>query len=55
MLFHVLNGSPGEVRSLALPGHTFLVVAMDGNPLPRPCGFLAYGSVPQSASPPLSR
>jgi FtsP/CotA-like multicopper oxidase with cupredoxin domain len=36
VLFHVLNGSAGEIRSLALPGHTFLVVAMDGNPLPTP-------------------
>jgi len=36
VLFHVLNGSAGEIRSLALPGHTFLVIAMDGNPLPRP-------------------
>jgi FtsP/CotA-like multicopper oxidase with cupredoxin domain len=36
VLFHVLNGSAGEIRSLALPGHTFVVVAMDGNPLPKP-------------------
>ena len=36
VLFHVLNGSAGEIRSLALPGHTFLVMAMDGNPLPKP-------------------
>jgi len=36
VLFHVLNGSAGEIRSLALPGHTFSVVAMDGNPLPKP-------------------
>lgn len=36
VLFHVLNGSAGEIRSLALPGHTFTVVAMDGNVLPRP-------------------
>ncbi len=36
VLFHILNGSAGEIRSLALPGHTFLIVAMDGNPLPRP-------------------
>lgn len=36
VLFHVLNGSAGEIRSLALPGHTFLIVAMDGNPLPKP-------------------
>ena len=36
VLFHVLNGSAGEIRSLALPGHTFTILAMDGNPLPRP-------------------
>ena len=33
VLFHVLNGSATEIRSLALPGHTFTVVAMDGNAL----------------------
>jgi FtsP/CotA-like multicopper oxidase with cupredoxin domain len=36
VLFHVLNGSATETRSLALPGHTFKVVALDGNPVPRP-------------------
>jgi FtsP/CotA-like multicopper oxidase with cupredoxin domain len=36
VLFHVLNGSAGEIRSLALPGHTFSVIAIDGNPLPKP-------------------
>jgi FtsP/CotA-like multicopper oxidase with cupredoxin domain len=36
VLFHVLNGSAGEIRSLALPGHSFIVIAMDGNPLPKP-------------------
>jgi FtsP/CotA-like multicopper oxidase with cupredoxin domain len=36
VLFHVLNGSATEIRSLALPGHTFHVVAMDGNPVPNP-------------------
>lgn len=36
VLFHVLNGSAGEIRSLALPGHTFSIVAMDGNMLPKP-------------------
>jgi len=35
VLFHVLNGSATEIRSLALPGHTFRVVALDGNPVPR--------------------
>ena len=34
VLLHVLNGSAGETRSLALPGHTFRVIAMDGNPVP---------------------
>ena len=36
VLLHVLNGSAGENRSLALPGHTFTVVALDGNPVPNP-------------------
>lgn len=36
VLFHVLNGSATETRSLALPGHEFVVVAMDGNPIPKP-------------------
>lgn len=36
VLLHVLNGSATETRSLALPGHTFTVVAMDGNPVPNP-------------------
>jgi len=36
VLFHVLNGSATEIRSLALPGHSFNLIAMDGNPLPRP-------------------
>ena len=36
VLFHVLNGSAGEIRSLALPRHSFTIVAMDGNPLPKP-------------------
>jgi FtsP/CotA-like multicopper oxidase with cupredoxin domain len=36
VLFHILNGSATEIRSLALPGHTFSVVALDGNPIPKP-------------------
>jgi FtsP/CotA-like multicopper oxidase with cupredoxin domain len=36
VLLHVLNGSAGEIRSLALPGHVFQVVALDGNPLRSP-------------------
>lgn len=34
VLLHVLNASAGEIRSLALPGHSFKVVALDGNPVP---------------------
>jgi FtsP/CotA-like multicopper oxidase with cupredoxin domain len=34
VLFHVLNGSATEIRSLALPGHSFHVIALDGNPVP---------------------
>jgi FtsP/CotA-like multicopper oxidase with cupredoxin domain len=36
VLFHVLNGSATEIRSLALPGHSFKVITLDGNPVPRP-------------------
>jgi FtsP/CotA-like multicopper oxidase with cupredoxin domain len=36
VLFHILNGSATEIRSMALPGHTFKVVALDGNPVPVP-------------------
>ncbi len=36
ILFHVVNASAGELRSLALPGHSFQVVALDGNPVPTP-------------------
>ena len=36
VLFHVLNASATEIRSLALPGHVFRVVSLDGNPVPTP-------------------
>lgn len=36
VLFHILNGSATEIRSLVLPGHSFEVVALDGNPVPNP-------------------
>lgn len=36
VLLHVLNASATEIRSLALPGHRFKVVALDGNPVPSP-------------------
>ena len=34
ILFHILNASATEIRSLALPGHVFNVVALDGNSAP---------------------
>src|SRR6202166_3309541 len=34
VLFHVLNGSATEIRSLALPGHMFKVIELDGDPVP---------------------
>jgi len=36
VLFHFLNASATEVIQLALPGHQFQVVALDGNPVPHP-------------------
>jgi FtsP/CotA-like multicopper oxidase with cupredoxin domain len=34
LLFHFLNASATENIQLALPGHEFLVIALDGNPVP---------------------
>ncbi|MDQ2898220.1 MAG: multicopper oxidase domain-containing protein [Acidobacteriota bacterium] len=36
VLFHLLNASATENIQLALPGHQFQVVALDGNPVPLP-------------------
>ena len=36
ILLHVLNSSPTEVHWIALAGHALRVVALDGNPVPRP-------------------
>lgn len=36
VLFHILNASATENIQLALPGHQFQVVALDGNPVPQP-------------------
>jgi FtsP/CotA-like multicopper oxidase with cupredoxin domain len=36
VLFHFLNASAIENRHIALPGHKFNVVALDGNPVPTP-------------------
>lgn len=37
VLLRLLNASATENVVLALPGHTFNVIALDGNPVPRPC------------------
>jgi FtsP/CotA-like multicopper oxidase with cupredoxin domain len=36
VLFHVLNASASKIHGLALPGHGFNVVALDGNRVARP-------------------
>lgn len=36
VLFHILNASATLMHNLALPGHRFLVTALDGNPIPSP-------------------
>jgi FtsP/CotA-like multicopper oxidase with cupredoxin domain len=36
VLFHLLNASAIENRRIALPGHKFQVIALDGNPVPTP-------------------
>ena len=36
VMFHFLNASAIENRHLALPGHKFNVIALDGNPVPTP-------------------
>ena len=36
VMFHFLNASAIENRHLALPGHKFNVIALDGNPVPMP-------------------
>jgi FtsP/CotA-like multicopper oxidase with cupredoxin domain len=37
VMLHVLNSSPTEVHWVALAGHTFQVLALDGNAVPQPC------------------
>ncbi len=36
VLFHLLNASATETLTLSLPGHRFLVTALDGNAVPHP-------------------
>jgi FtsP/CotA-like multicopper oxidase with cupredoxin domain len=46
VLFHVLNASATETRRLALPGHTFEVVGLDGNPVPTPTRVTTLQAAP---------
>ena len=36
VMLHILNSSPTEIHWLALAGHSFRVMALDGNPVPQP-------------------
>lgn len=36
VLLHLLNASAIENRRIALPGHSFQIIALDGNPVPNP-------------------
>jgi FtsP/CotA-like multicopper oxidase with cupredoxin domain len=36
VLMHLLNASPAEIHRVALAGHKFQVIALDGNPVPAP-------------------
>ena len=36
VLLHIVNSSPSEVHWIAIAGHTFRVIALDGNPVPAP-------------------
>ncbi len=36
VLMHILNASPSEVHWIALAGHSFKVIALDGNDVPQP-------------------
>jgi FtsP/CotA-like multicopper oxidase with cupredoxin domain len=39
VLMHILNASGIEVRTIALPGHKFNVIALDGSPVPSPAAI----------------
>ena len=45
VLFHILNASATEAHWLALPGHSFEIIALDGYPVPTPAsvGLLRLG------------
>ncbi|HEX4347295.1 MAG TPA: multicopper oxidase family protein [Vicinamibacterales bacterium] len=46
VMFRILNASATSTHRLALPGHTFMVVALDGNPVPAPTSVEAIELAP---------
>jgi FtsP/CotA-like multicopper oxidase with cupredoxin domain len=36
VLIHLLNASAAQIHRIALPGHKFQIIALDGNPVPSP-------------------
>ncbi len=55
VLFHVLNASAIENRSVGLPSHQFQVLAMDGNKVPFTTIGRSARAIRVSASMPLSK
>ncbi len=49
LLSRIVNASATMTHWLALPGHTFTVVALDGNPVPVPAAVQALRLAPRSA------
>ena len=52
VLLHILNSSPSEAHWIAFSGHQFQVIALDGNPVPRPRECRCFASPRLSGSQP---
>lgn len=50
LLMHVLNSSPTEVHWVALAGHSFKVVSLDGNPVSQPPDRSNAAPIPRGES-----
>jgi FtsP/CotA-like multicopper oxidase with cupredoxin domain len=50
VMMHILNSSPTEVHWISFSGHSFKVVALDGNPVAQPQTVSCFGSPPRSVS-----
>ena len=46
VLLHILNASATEIRRVSLSGHTFRIMALDGNPVPVPANVEAIQIAP---------